>query len=70
MSEKFALTPDEKAARREYQKHCTTQEMKEKRKAYKRAWNKAHPDKWREYQKRFYAKLAAAASAGSESDKQ
>lgn len=64
--EQIKLTADERQARAEYRRVHRTDEARARQRAYKRAWNKAHPEKWREYQKRFFAKLVAERSSDHE----
>ena len=40
-----------------------TEEAKEARRAYRRKWNKEHPDKVKEYQARYWQKKADQAAA-------
>ena len=40
-----------------------TDAAKEARRAYKRAWNKKHPDKIKEYQAKYWNKKAEQAAA-------
>lgn len=43
-----------------------TEQAKEQRRMYKRAWAKRNPEKIKEYHRRFWEKKAAAEGAGSE----
>ena len=43
-----------------------TKEAKEARRIYKREWNRKHPEKRREYNKRYWEKKAAQAAAAAE----
>lgn len=43
-----------------------TDEAKEARRAYQRAWNKAHPDKVKQYNESYWNRKAAKAAAEAE----